>query len=182
MLKGLQNARPSCQYLINIVCPRWRHRSQHCNIGLIEFTWKTHQRQIIVGATMYFNSLWWNACLCTVHAYGVYNWWLRGLACTYIGQKCCMGGRGWRIALMYYLSFKYICNVGGNRSPRRKPTLSEEWVWPGIKPTTSEVTGADVNFEHRSYHSGATLTAPPPLSYGEESQHAYELNNLIDLK
>jgi hypothetical protein len=44
-------------------------------------------------------------------------------------------------------------HVGGNRSPRRKPTLSEresptlsheEWVWPGIELTTSEVTGADV--------------------------------------
>jgi hypothetical protein len=51
------------------------------------------------------------------------------------------------------------CNVGGNRSPRRKPTLSErvaslaheEWVWPGIEPTTSEVAGADIYFEHRSY-------------------------------
>jgi hypothetical protein len=56
--------------------------------------------------------------------------------------------------------------VGGNRSPWRKPTLSEresptlsheELVGPGIEPTTSEVTGADVNFEHRSYHC-ATLT------------------------
>jgi hypothetical protein len=27
-----------------------------------------------------------------------------------------------------------------------------------MEPTTSEVTGADVNFEHRSYHC-ATLTA-----------------------
>jgi hypothetical protein len=34
---------------------------------------------------------------------------------------------------------------------RESPSLSpEEWVWLGIEPTTSEVTGADVNFEHRS--------------------------------
>jgi hypothetical protein len=44
--------------------------------------------------------------------------------------------------------------VGGNRNPggdlrcqRESPTLShEEWVCPGIEPTTSEVTGADVKF------------------------------------
>jgi hypothetical protein len=48
-------------------------------------------------------------------------------------------------------------NVGGSRSSQMKPSLSrespslshEEGVWPGIEPTT---TGADVNFEHRSYH------------------------------
>jgi hypothetical protein len=32
-----------------------------------------------------------------------------------------------------------------------------EWVRPGIEPTTTEVTGTDINFEHRSYHC-ATLT------------------------
>jgi hypothetical protein len=54
-----------------------------------------------------------------------------------------------------YISYRFVMYVGGNRSPRRKPTTlsHEEWVWPGIEPTTSEVTGADVNFEHRSYHS-----------------------------
>jgi hypothetical protein len=57
--------------------------------------------------------------------------------------------------------------VGGNRSPggnlrcqRESPTLSHEEVG-SIEPTTSEVTGADVNFEHRSYHC-ATLTALSP--------------------
>jgi hypothetical protein len=56
------------------------------------------------------------------------------------------------------------CNVGGNWSPWWKPKLSsslsdEEWVWPGIEPTTSVVIGADVNFEHQSYHC-ATLDRP----------------------
>jgi hypothetical protein len=47
---------------------------------------------------------------------------------------------------------RFAMYVGGNRSPegnlrcqRESPTLShEEWVWPGIEPTTSEVTGADM--------------------------------------
>jgi hypothetical protein len=55
---------------------------------------------------------------------------------------------------------QFVMYVGGSRSPggnlrcqRESPSLShEEWVWPGSEPTTSVVTGADVNFEHRSYH------------------------------
>jgi hypothetical protein len=40
---------------------------------------------------------------------------------------------------------------GDRRCQRESPSLShEEWVWLGIEPTTSELTGADVNFEHRS--------------------------------
>jgi hypothetical protein len=47
---------------------------------------------------------------------------------------------------------RFVMYVGGNRSPggnlrcqRESPSLShEEWVWPGIEPTNSEVTGADL--------------------------------------
>jgi hypothetical protein len=64
--------------------------------------------------------------------------------------------------------------VGGNRSPggnlhcqRESPTLShEEWVWPRIEPTTSEVTGADVNFEHRSYHCATLTVVSQPWMHG----------------
>jgi hypothetical protein len=48
--------------------------------------------------------------------------------------------------------------VGGSRSPggnlrcqRESPSLSHEECVPGFEPTTSEVTGTGVNFEHRSY-------------------------------
>jgi hypothetical protein len=57
--------------------------------------------------------------------------------------------------------------VGGNRGPRRKPTLSERvalsitWGMGLTGNRTHDLrgaTGADVKFEHRSYHC-ATLTA-----------------------
>jgi hypothetical protein len=64
----------------------------------------------------------------------------------------------------YLLCRQYwaICNVGGNRSHRRKPTLSERVALSIIEPTTSEETGTDVNFEYRSYHC-ATLTLLWPM-------------------
>jgi hypothetical protein len=70
--------------------------------------------------------------------------------------------------LMLWLNFGWRApgNVGGNRSPgccQSRPLSDEEWVWLGIEPTTSEVTGADVSFEHRSYHC-ATLTAEGLMS------------------
>jgi hypothetical protein len=50
-------------------------------------------------------------------------------------------------------------NIGGNQRPRREsPSLShEKWVWQGIEPKTSEVTGAEINFEHRSCHSDSSI-------------------------
>jgi hypothetical protein len=52
--------------------------------------------------------------------------------------------------------------AGGNRRPQRKPTLSERVVhsitWAiGL---TSEVTGADVNFEHRFYQTVCHSDSP----------------------
>jgi hypothetical protein len=57
--------------------------------------------------------------------------------------------------------------VGGNRSPPEETYAVNESrslyhmrneFDRGIEPTSSEVTGTDVNFEHRSYHC-ATRTA-----------------------
>jgi hypothetical protein len=59
----------------------------------------------------------------------------------------------------YWLYKQYwsICNVGRNQNPgeTKRVALSHEvWVWPGIKPGTSEVTGArcSSNFSTMGWH------------------------------